>query len=160
MQHICDRCQTPWLDQNAPTVCGECGASLTTSSLLAVTAADADQSSDGNRLAAIRPPAQSAIGGASPLVPVEAMTRSEQQKSPALAGLLSFLLVGMGQIYLGQVEKGLCLLGVVLLLILGGVPGQVAIAVLLLNVVDAFLLAQRIKEGRPITRWQFFFQSK
>src|SRR5258708_4753674 len=61
---------------------------------------------------------------------------------PTLAALLSFLLVGMGQIYLGQVEKGLCLLATILLLIVGGVPTPIAIAMFLLNVLDAFLLAQ------------------
>src|SRR5262245_21220925 len=31
-------------------------------------------------------------------------------KSPVLAALLSFLMVGMGQIYIGQVEKGLTMI--------------------------------------------------
>lgn len=83
-----------------------------------------------------------------------------QPPLPTLAALLSFLLVGMGQIYLGQVEKGLCLLATILLLIVGGVPTPIAIAMFLLNVLDAFLLAQRLTKGRLIGKWQFFFQSK
>lgn len=79
-----------------------------------------------------------------------------QQKSPVLAALLSFLLVGMGQVYLGQVEKGLCMLAVVLLLIMTGVLGPIGIAILLFNVVDAFVLGVRIRDGKQIGKWQFF----
>ena len=80
-----------------------------------------------------------------------------QQKSPVLAALLSFLLVGMGQIYLGQVEKGLCMLGVVLLLIMTVVLGPVGIVILLFSVVDAFVLGMKIRNGEAIGDWQFFF---
>jgi TM2 domain-containing membrane protein YozV len=80
-----------------------------------------------------------------------------QSKSPALAALLSFLLVGMGQIYLGQVEKGLAMLGTVLLLMLTITLGQLGFIILLFNVLDAFLLARKIEEGKPLLRWEFFF---
>ncbi len=80
-----------------------------------------------------------------------------QTKSPVLAALLSFLLVGMGQIYLGQVEKGLCMLGVVLLLIMTVVVGPAGIIILLFNVVDAFVLGMKIRNGETIGKWQFFF---
>jgi len=85
---------------------------------------------------------------------------ASQPKSPGLAALLSFLLVGMGQVYLGQEEKGLCMLGVVLLLIMNAVLGPLGIVILLFNVLDAFLLGRKVKEGRQIGKWQFFFQSK
>ncbi|MFY9620640.1 MAG: hypothetical protein WAQ99_12595 [Pyrinomonadaceae bacterium] len=80
-----------------------------------------------------------------------------QPKSPVLAALLSSLLVGMGQIYLGQVEKGLCLLVVVLLLVMSSAPGPWGIVLLLINVLDAFLLGRKVKRGRQLRRWQFFF---
>jgi TM2 domain-containing membrane protein YozV len=80
-----------------------------------------------------------------------------QRKSPPLAALLSFLLVGMGQVYLGQVEKGLTMLGVVLLLLLTVVLGPLGFLLLLLNVSDAFLLARKVNRGRPIRKWEFFF---
>jgi TM2 domain-containing membrane protein YozV len=80
-----------------------------------------------------------------------------QAKSPTLAALLSFLLVGMGQVYLGQVEKGLTMLGVVLLLMLTVVLGPLGLIILLLNVSDAFLLARKIRAGKPIRKWEFFF---
>jgi TM2 domain-containing membrane protein YozV len=88
------------------------------------------------------------------------LVTANQPKSPGLAALLSFLLVGMGQIYLGQVEKGLCMLGVVLLLIMNAVLGPLGIVILLFNVLDAFLMGRKVKEGRQIGKWQFFFQSK
>ena len=81
-------------------------------------------------------------------------------KSPGLAALLSFLLVGMGQIYLGQVEKGLCMLGIVLLLIMSAVSGPLGLVILLLNVLDAFLLGRKVQQGQQIRKWQLFFQSK
>lgn len=80
-----------------------------------------------------------------------------QRKSPTLAALLSFLLVGMGQVYLGQVEKGLTMLGVVLVLLLTVVLGPLGFILLLLNVSDAFLLARKVNRGRPIRKWEFFF---
>ena len=79
-----------------------------------------------------------------------------QQKSPVLAALLSFLLVGMGQIYLGQVEKGLCMLAVVLLLIMTAFVGPLGILILVLNVVDAFVLGVKIRRGEAVGKWQFF----
>jgi len=81
-------------------------------------------------------------------------------KSPALAGLLSFLMVGMGQIYIGQIEKGLTMIAVVLLLIVTVVLGPLGLLILLFNVIDAFMLARTINKGRTISKWQFFFQSR
>lgn len=83
----------------------------------------------------------------------------DQRKSPVLAALLSFLLVGMGQIYLGQVEKGLCMLAVVLLLIMSTMMTPLGVIILFLNVLDAFLLGRRVRQGQQVRRWQFFFHS-
>jgi TM2 domain-containing membrane protein YozV len=83
-----------------------------------------------------------------------------QSKSPVLAGLLSFLLIGMGQVYLGQVEKGLSMLSVALLLIMKVVLGPLGLVLLIFNVLDAFFLARKIERGQPVRKWQFFFHSK
>ncbi|HWF89517.1 MAG TPA: hypothetical protein VN659_11815 [Pyrinomonadaceae bacterium] len=88
---------------------------------------------------------------------VVSSTPATAPKSPVLAALLSFLLVGMGQIYLGQVEKGLCMLAVVLLLLMTDVLGAIGIALLLLNVVDAFVIGMRMRDGKQTGKWQFFF---
>lgn len=84
----------------------------------------------------------------------------DDAKSPVLAALLSFLLVGMGQVYIGQVEKGLVLLGAVLLLLLTVVPGAPGLLILLANVLDAFLLARRLARGERVGKWDFFFNSE
>lgn len=76
-----------------------------------------------------------------------------------LAALLSFLLVGMGQVYLGQVEKGLVLLCAVLLLLLTAAPGAPGLFILLANVLDAFLLARKLSRGEQVGKWEFFFNS-
>ena|ERR1044071_8160620 len=88
---------------------------------------------------------------------VVSSTPATPPKSPVLAALLSFLLVGMGQIYLGQVEKGLCMLAMVLLLMMTNVLGAIGIVLLLLNVVDAFVIGMRMRDGKQIGNWQFFF---
>lgn len=91
---------------------------------------------------------------------VSGLLPNDQPKSPGLAALLSFLLVGMGQIYLGQVEKGLCMLAVVLLLIMSALMSPLGVVILFLNVLDAFVLGRKVKQGQQVGRWQFFFQSK
>lgn len=83
----------------------------------------------------------------------------DDAKSPALAALLSFLLVGMGQVYIGQLEKGLALLGAVLMLLLTSSPGAPGLLILLANVLDAFLLARRLARGERVGKWEFFFNS-
>lgn len=81
-----------------------------------------------------------------------------QSKSPVLAALLSFLLVGMGQVYLGQIEKGVTMIVIVLSLMLIITPGSWGMVILFLNVVDAFVLARRMNQGKELGAWQFFFQ--
>jgi uncharacterized protein YybS (DUF2232 family) len=65
----------------------------------------------------------------------------------------------MGQVYLGQVEKGLTMLILVLLLMLKVALGPLGVVILLLNVLDAFLLARKLKKRKRIRKWEFFFQS-
>ena len=45
------------------------------------------------------------------------------QKNPMLAAVLSFMLPGLGQIYLGRVVRGLCYLGLVFILSILPGPG-------------------------------------
>jgi|GEM_PF-5638240 len=156
MERTCGKCQITY--GRAPVnllTCPRCGDEWS-----APCAANADRewpSGDGDcaRLAAqatVTGPSQTRPPNSHPEVGVVS-----QQKSPALAALLSFLLVGMGQVYLGQVEKGLCLLVLVILLVMSSVPGPLGLILLLLNVLDAFLMGRKVKEGRQIRKWQFFF---
>lgn len=131
MPRTCIECQTVYGDEHGTIrFCANCGHMLPASAPAPVAPLPAP------------PPA--------PLTP-------GQPKSPGLAALLSFLLVGMGQVYLGQVEKGLMMLGVVLVLMLTVVLGPLGLLILLLNVLDAFLLAGRINKGRKVQKWEFFF---
>lgn len=81
-----------------------------------------------------------------------------QSKSPVLAALLSFLLVGMGQIYIGQIEKGVTMIVIVLSLMIAVAPGPWGSVIVAFNVLDAFLLARRVNKGQEPRAWQFFFQ--
>ena len=85
--------------------------------------------------------------------------RMPQSKSPVLAALLSFLLVGMGQIYIGQIEKGVTMIVIVLSLMIAVAPGPWGIVIVVFNVVDAFVLARRVNRGKEPRTWQFFFQA-
>ncbi len=68
--------------------------------------------------------------------------------SPLLAGLLSLLLPGLGQIYIGQKKKGAVLLAVSLLTCFWmGLANLVAAA-------DAWSLARKLSSGEPIRPWQ------
>lgn len=131
MLRTCKECESTYGDHTAVRFCPACGSTVhATSGEIAV------------------------------LSECESGATATNTKSPVLAALLSFLMVGMGQVYIGQVEKGLTMLGVVLLLIVTVVLGPLGLLILLFNVVDAFVLARIVNQGRPIRKWQFFFQSR
>ena len=75
-------------------------------------------------------------------------------KSPGLAAVLSFLIVGLGQIYNGQIAKGLLLLlgamisGVLMLILIGFLFW---IVIWLYAVYDAYHTAKKINTGEITT---------
>ena len=82
-------------------------------------------------------------------------------KSPAVAVILNLLWVGVGNIYLGQKNKGIVFGGITFFLILLVIascgfgsfiflPYQIAMAV------DAALIAGRINKGESVPEWKFF----
>jgi TM2 domain-containing membrane protein YozV len=74
---------------------------------------------------------------------------------PALAALLSFLLVGLGQMVLGQTIKGVVML--IVALVLGALTGCVACLVTFpVSAIDAYLIAKKLKEGKSVGEWEFF----
>lgn len=78
---------------------------------------------------------------------------SNPPKEPLIAALLSLLLVGgAGQIYLGQVKKGIAIIVVSIALSFIGF----GFIVWLLGVVDAYLIAKRLKTGNSVGEMQFF----
>lgn len=74
---------------------------------------------------------------------------------PAVAGLLSFLLIGLGQMVMGQVGKGVVML--VVALILGVLTGCFACLITFpVSVIDACLIASKLRSGQAVGKWEFF----
>lgn len=94
------------------------------------------------------------------------------KQKPWLAVLLSFLLIGGGQLYNRQVLKGFILLGAfittfvyLLFLVFDAYPNRLPItpwwpyffeAVPFLLALDAYRIAARLRRGEPVRRWQWF----
>jgi TM2 domain-containing membrane protein YozV/RNA polymerase subunit RPABC4/transcription elongation factor Spt4 len=80
---------------------------------------------------------------------------SEKAKEPWLMALLSFFITGLGQMILGQVKKGaVWLIGGFLLALF--TAGFSALIIIPLVVIDAFLIAKKMKEGKEVGEWEFF----
>ena len=82
-------------------------------------------------------------------------SKKNGSKSAGLAAILSLLLPGAGQIYCGQDNKGVFLLGVGLLGLWssGGITAWIFCPAAAL---DAFMLARKINGGMAADRWEFF----
>lgn len=80
---------------------------------------------------------------------------SQPPKNPAVATILSCLIAGVGQMYLGQVLKGLVILlgGVVLAIITGGLAG---IPIWIAAMVDAYMIGKKLESGQSVGEWEFF----
>jgi len=90
-------------------------------------------------------------------VPRSSPLATTQTKSPIGAALLSFFLLGgAGQIYLGQVKKG------ILFIVLNIVTSVVGlnILVVLFASVDAYNTAQKINQGMYMGEWEFSIGKK
>jgi len=87
---------------------------------------------------------------------------SVTKKSPKLACILSILLGGSGQIYLGQVKKGifiivLSIIGFVIISDLEFIPGLV---IVIIGMIDAYVVGRRLQENGSINEWEFFWNRK
>lgn len=69
--------------------------------------------------------------------------------------LISFFLPGVGQIYLGQIPKGACILSAHLLigLVTWGVG---SLPIWILGMIDTYKLQKKLLSGQPIRQWDFF----
>ena len=93
------------------------------------------------------PPEQSAAGPRS--IP------PKPTASPWTAAFLSMLLIGLGQMSVGQVRKGVVVLvGGTLLSIL--TVGIAALVIMPLAAVDAYKIADKLRRGQPVGAWEFF----
>lgn len=84
------------------------------------------------------------------------------KKNPFLAGFLSFLVVGIGQLYLGQTAKGVVLivLDIVLIPVWIGTLGVGYSIFCIFGVIDAYRQCTLLKEQKKIGDWTFFSQTK
>lgn len=82
-------------------------------------------------------------------------TPDGQDKLPWLAALLSFIFPGIGQIYNGQIMKGVMLivLAIVLTFCCCGVG---MLPVWVIGIVDAAIIADKLNKGRSVGDWDFF----
>lgn len=76
-------------------------------------------------------------------------------KSPTSAALLSLLVPGLGQIYCCQDNKGVFLIGMSLL---GhwATSGATSWVLWPTMAADAWLIAQKLRTGSAVQRWEFF----
>lgn len=79
----------------------------------------------------------------------------QQAKNPTLAALLSCLVPGLGQLYNGQTTKGIVIIlaNIALGVITGGVS---AVAILIVAIIDALKIAEKINRGATVGEWEFF----
>lgn len=79
--------------------------------------------------------------------------REQSQKNPGLAAVLSFLFVGLGQIYNGQIGKGigLIILGIISAILILAVIGFVLVPLVwIYGIYDAHKTAKKINAGMEL----------
>jgi RNA polymerase subunit RPABC4/transcription elongation factor Spt4/TM2 domain-containing membrane protein YozV len=80
---------------------------------------------------------------------------SDKTKSPSTATIISCFLPGIGQVYLGQVKKGLAIFaGSVVLGLISG--GTLSVVVWIAAMVDAYLIGKKLAQGQTVDTWEFF----
>ena len=85
---------------------------------------------------------------------------SDPPKDPMIAAVLSFILLGgAGQLYLGQQKKGIILIVVSLVAWCISV-GTLGWIVQILGAYDAYVIATKLKGGKPVGDMEFFWQAK
>jgi eukaryotic-like serine/threonine-protein kinase len=105
------------------------------------------------------PPPGSPHGFRSPLPRRQGTIPPSPQASPALALVLSvFCLPGAGQIYNGQVLKGLGIIGLSIASVAAtsGVACLAIPAVYILSAMDAYQIASKRQRGQWVDTWEFF----
>ena len=101
---------------------------------------------------------QAGAPGAAPAAPGMVATKDV---SPFLAAFLSWLLMGLGQIYIGQTTKGIVLLVLGLLfyvidIVTCGIFLFVHGPIAIVFIIDAAMVAGKVKSGQPVSQWRFF----
>ena len=82
-------------------------------------------------------------------------TQTVDSTNPALMGILSFLIVGLGQMIMGQVTKGVVMLiGTIILAFF--TLGLSTFVTTPISIIDAVLIAKKKQQGKQIGEWEFF----
>lgn len=71
--------------------------------------------------------------------------------NPPLAAVMSFFVPGLGQLYVGQVAKGLFFLALIFIGPLTGFLSNVILAIY--AAAEAYTLGKRRRDGEPLTAW-------
>lgn len=81
--------------------------------------------------------------------------RPRPTASPWKAAFLSTLLIGLGQMSVGQVRKGVALLigGTILSIVTLGIA---ALVIMPVAAIDAYKIADKLRRGQPVRAWEFF----
>ena len=84
-----------------------------------------------------------------------------QYKNPGIAALLSFFVVGAGQMYNKQIAKGIIALLACMLLyfILGVFAWILTIPAWIVCIIDANKIAEKINQGIPVGDWDWFWMN-
>lgn len=81
---------------------------------------------------------------------------SDPPKNPIIALILSLLLLGgVGQLYLGQMKKGIIIIVATLILSCIGV----GFIVWVVGVIDAYIMADKLQKGQAIGDMQWFWEN-
>jgi TM2 domain-containing membrane protein YozV len=81
---------------------------------------------------------------------------STPPKNPIIAAVLSLLLLGgVGQMYIGQMKKGIILIVATVVLSCIGI----GVIIPFLGAVDAYMLADKLQKGEAIGDMQWFWES-
>jgi TM2 domain-containing membrane protein YozV len=84
---------------------------------------------------------------------------SSPPKDPIIAAVLSAIVLGgAGQLYLGQQKKGIILIVVSAILWCVSV-GTLGWIVQLIGAYDAYVIANKLKNGQPVGDMEFFWQA-
>jgi len=78
-----------------------------------------------------------------------------------VAGLLNWLWSGAGNIYLGQKTKGFVFCGITILFVIFDIVtcslgAFLHVPYMIIMIIDAVLLANRLNKGESISEWKFF----
>lgn len=110
----------------------------------------------------VLPPIPKSPSLSPPILASDLILPSQPPKDPILMAVVSFFIPWLGHMLLGQVTKGVSMflltpfLYAIFVIATFGLGWVVLPIVNLIAVLDAYLLAKKLKEGQAIGKWEFF----